>query len=101
MTTEFFDYMKRINDIRSSVMEKEVEKIFNTEDRYNDEYPDEDTKVVLTDKGLNNYKWKNLFPLHDYQNFFLDEIKGKKGLIILFGKIFMTNFKKIKISSKI
>ena len=77
MTTQFFDYIKRINDIRNSVMEREVEKILDTEDRYNDEYPDEDTKVILTDKGLNNYKWKNLFPLHDYQNFFLDEIKGK------------------------
>ena len=77
MTTQFFDYIKRINEIRSSVMEKEVEKILDIEDRYNDEYPDEDTNVVLTDKGLNNYKWKNLFPLNDYQNFFLDEIKGK------------------------
>jgi hypothetical protein len=77
LTTDFFDMMKKINKIRNSVMEKEVEKILDTEDRYNEEYPEEDIKINLHDKGLNEFKWKNLFPLQDYQNFFLDEIKGK------------------------
>ena len=77
LTTEFFDYIQKINKIRTSVMEREVEKILDTEDRYNDEDPNEDIKVNLTDKGLNDYKWKNMFSLNEYQNFFLDEIKGK------------------------
>jgi hypothetical protein len=77
LTTEFFDYIQKINQIRTSVMEREVEKILDTEDRYNDEDPNEDIKVNLTDKGLNDYKWKNMFSLNEYQNFFLDEIKGK------------------------
>jgi hypothetical protein len=58
-------------------MEREVEKILDTEDRYNDEDPNEDMKINLTDKGLNDFKWKNMFSLNEYQNFFLDEIKGK------------------------
>jgi hypothetical protein len=77
LSTDFFDSMKKINEIRSSVMEKEVEKILDVEDRYNEEYPEEDIYVKLQDKGLNHCKWKNLFPLQTYQNFFLDEIKGK------------------------
>ena len=77
LSTDFFDSMKKINEIRSSVMEKEVEKILDVEDRYNEEYPEEDIYVKLQDKGLNHFKWKNLFPLQTYQNFFLDEIKGK------------------------
>ena len=77
LTTEFFDYIQKINQIRTSVMEREVEKILDTEDRYNEEYPEEDIYVKLQDKGLNHCKWKNLFPLQTYQNFFLDEIKGK------------------------
>ncbi len=58
-------------------MEKEVENILDTEDRYNEEYPEEDIKINLHDKGLTEFKWKNLFKLQDYQNFFLDEVKGK------------------------
>ena len=69
--------MKKINEIRQNLMEKEVDKILNTDDRYNDEIPEEDTKINLEDKGLLSHKWKNIFSLQEYQNFFLDELKGK------------------------
>jgi hypothetical protein len=76
LSNEFMDYMNKLNEIRNIVMEKEIDKILNTENRYNEEYP-EDTQINLIDKGLNDYKWKNMYNLSEYQNFFLDEIKGK------------------------
>ena len=75
--TELLNFMKKINEIRQNLMEKEVDKIMNTDDRYNDEIPEEDTKINLEDKGLLSHKWKNIFSLQEYQNFFLDELKGK------------------------
>ena len=75
--TELLNFMKKINEIRQNLMEKEVDKILNTDDRYNDEIPEEDTKINLEDKGLLSHKWKNIFSLQEYQNFFLDELKGK------------------------
>lgn len=75
--TELLNFMKKINEIRQILMEKEVDKILNTDDRYNDEIPEEDTKINLEDKGLLSHKWKNIFSLQEYQNFFLDELKGK------------------------
>ena len=76
-STDLLNFIKKINEIRQTLMEKEIDKIMNTEDRYNDEIPEEDTKINLEDKGLLSHKWKNIFSLQEYQNFFLDELKGK------------------------
>jgi hypothetical protein len=76
-STELLDFIKKINEVRQVLMEKEIDKIMNIDDRYNDEIPEEDTKINLEDKGLLTHKWKNIFSLQEYQNFFLDELKGK------------------------
>lgn len=77
MTDKLLKHIDKISIIRKKVMEKEIEQILALKGRYNDEYPDEDTKIDLEDKGLIQHKWKNSFYLSEYQNFFLDELKGK------------------------
>lgn len=77
MSHTLIDYIKKIKPIRKNVLEKDIEPILNAEDRYNVEIPEEDTKIKLEDKSLIEHLWKNFFTLQDYQNFFLDELKGK------------------------
>lgn len=77
MTDKLLNHIDKIGVIRKKVMEKEIEPILALKGRYNDEIPDEDTKIDLEDKALIEHKWKNSFSLSEYQNFFLDELKGK------------------------
>ena len=71
------NYLKKISPIRKQILEKDIEPIMQTEDRFNSEIPEKDTKIDLEDKSLIEHLWKNYFTLKDYQNFFLDELKGK------------------------
>ena len=74
---DLIEYIKAIKGIRQNIIENLVNEINRAENRYNNEKPEEDSEFNIKDKSLYLHKWKNLFFLRDYQNFFLKGLKGK------------------------
>ena len=74
---DLVNYVNAIQGIRETIVNDFMDEIKNTEDRYNLEKPEIDANLLVKDKVLNVHKWKNLFSLRDYQNFYLDNLKGK------------------------
>ncbi len=95
---DLVNYIRKIENIRKGVVNDLIDQINNVENRYNKEYPKEDSKFTTKMQGLYHHKWKNIFPLKDYQNLFAGNVKGKissKNYEIMnrnFNDIFFTCF---------
>ena len=95
---DLVNYIRKIENIRRGVVNDLIAQINNVENRYNKEYPKEDSKFITKMQGLYHHKWKNVFPLKDYQNLFAGNVKGKissKNYEIMnrnFNDIFFTCF---------
>ena len=76
-SNDLVNYINAIQGIRETIVNDFMDEIKNTENRYNREKPEIDANLLVKDKVLNVHKWKNLFSLRDYQNFYLDNLKGK------------------------
>ena len=76
-SSDLVNYINAIQGIRETIINDFMDEIKNTENRYNLEKPEIDANLLVRDKVLNVHKWKNLFSLRDYQNFYLDNLKGK------------------------
>lgn len=73
----FLKYINELNNLGKNMIEKELTPLENLENRYNREHPGEDAQIKLDNKALVEHLWKNYFSLSEYQNFFLDHLKGK------------------------
>ena len=69
-------YIHSIQIIRQDLIKEIIDEINNAENRYNKEIPEKDTIFDTKNNNLSIYKWKNCFPLTDYQKFFLKGLKG-------------------------
>ena len=71
------NYYLRKSERRRKKLNDLLDEINETEDRFNKEVPDEDSNFVSKDKILLDNKWKNSFYLDEYQQFFMNNLKGK------------------------
>ena len=76
-STDLIEYINAIQGIRENIIENIIKDINNTENRFNNEKPNVDTKFNVVNKTINIHKWKNLFFLRDYQRFFMKGLKGR------------------------
>lgn len=74
---DLVNYIKKIEGIRKNIMVDFMKEIKKMENRYNEEHPKSDAHVKTKLQGLYNHRWKNLFYLDDYQNLFLENLRGK------------------------
>ena len=73
----YMDYFINKSIKRKKKLNKYLDEINKTEDRYNKEIPDIDTDFFSVDKTLRENRWKNSFSLDEYQQFFSKNLKGK------------------------
>ena len=73
----YMDYFINKSIKRKKKLNKYLDEINKTEDRYNKEIPDLDSDLTSKDKNLVENKWKNSFYLDEYQQFFMRNLKGK------------------------
>ena len=71
------NYIKKVGVIRKQIMDHLMQELNNTENRYNDERPEVDSKFRTKSKVLADNSWKNSFSLEEYQKFFSKSLKGK------------------------
>ena len=71
------NYIKKVGVIRKQIMDNLMQELNNTENRYNDERPEVDSKFRTKSKVLADNSWKNSFSLEEYQKFFSKSLKGK------------------------
>ena len=89
----YMDYFINKSIKRKKKLNKYLDEINKTEDRYNKEIPDIDTDFFSVDKTLRENRWKNSFSLDEYQQFFSKNLKGKisgmnyRQMLKKFGKI--------------
>lgn len=76
-SNDLINYIKKIETIRKGVVNDIVNDIKNIENRYNEERPKEDSNIDTKEQRLIHHKWKNLFSLQDYQELFINNLKGK------------------------
>lgn len=106
---DLVNYIRKIDGIRKGVVNDLINQINNVENRYNIEKPKEDSKFSTKMQGLYHHKWKNIFPLKDYQKLFSENLKGKissknyelmvknfKDIFLLCFSTGNTNFSKVK-----
>ena len=74
---DLINYIRKIENIRKGVVNDLIAQINSVENRYNKEYPKEDSKFTTKMQGLYPHKWKNNFLLRDYQDLFIGNLKGK------------------------
>ena len=74
---KYINYFLRKSERRRKKLNNLLDEINDTEDRFNKEIPDEDSNFVSKDKFLLDNKWKNSFYLDEYQQFFMNNLKGK------------------------
>ena len=72
-----FNYFLEQSEKRRIRLNNILEKINETEDRYNKENPELDTKLKTNEKIIRDNMWKNSFYLDEYQQFFTKNLKGK------------------------
>jgi hypothetical protein len=76
-SNDLINYIRKIENIRKGVVNDLIAQINNVENRYNKEYPKEDSKFTTKMQGLYHHKWKNAFSLRDYQNLFTGNLRGR------------------------
>ena len=74
---DLVNYIKKIEGIRKNIILDFMKEIKQMENRYNEEHPKIDAHVKTKLQGLYNHRWKNFFYLDDYQNLFLNNLRGK------------------------
>ena len=87
------DYFMKKSIRRKQKLNRFLDEINNSEDRYNKEIPNIDSDLTSNDKMLMDNRWKNSFYLDEYQHFFMKNLKGKissmnyRQMIKKFGEI--------------
>ena len=87
------DYFMKKSIRRKQKLNRFLDEINNSEDRYNKEIPNIDSDLTSNDKILMDNRWKNSFYLDEYQHFFMKNLKGKissmnyRQMIKKFGEI--------------
>ena len=87
------DYFVKKSIRRKQKLNRFLDEINNSEDRYNKEIPNIDSDLTSNDKILMDNRWKNSFYLDEYQHFFMKNLKGKissmnyRQMIKKFGEI--------------
>ena len=87
------DYYMKKSIRRKQKLNRFLDEINNSEDRYNKEIPNIDSDLTSNDKMLMDNRWKNSFYLDEYQHFFMKNLKGKissmnyRQMIKKFGEI--------------
>ena len=87
------DYYMKKSIRRKQKLNRFLDEINNSEDRYNKEIPNIDSDLTSNDKILMDNRWKNSFYLDEYQHFFMKNLKGKissmnyRQMIKKFGEI--------------
>ena len=95
---KYKDYFIKKSIKRKQKLNRFLDEINNSEDRYNKEIPNIDSDLISNDKMLMDNRWKNSFYLDEYQHFFMKNLKGKissmnyRQMIKKFGEISMMCF---------
>ena len=71
------NYINNIKSIRKDLLTEIYDDIQKLSAEHSEKELKFDLNFIPVDKALIKYKWKNVFTLEEYQNFFLDNIKGK------------------------